>query len=137
MYFNKPILVADDNKDIRELVVFLLKGEGYKVDAVDNLEAAFRKWNEGNYGLLLLDNNYEGVHANGNSQLATGADLVDMIRQSDGTPIIMMSAYTAPIRHYGQKHTDVMVIAKPFDIDVILDAVKGYIGNGISHERAA
>lgn len=55
MNTNKRILIADDDDQIRELLVFDIQSSGYTVDSADNGEAALKKALENNYDLILLD----------------------------------------------------------------------------------
>jgi CheY-like chemotaxis protein len=51
------ILVAEDDHDIRELIVLSLQFSGYDVTSVENGAAAVKaaKDNEGNFDLILMD----------------------------------------------------------------------------------
>ena len=65
----KRILVADDNDNIREALVFLLEGEGYKLSIAKDGAEAFEAVKEVRPDLLLLDimmpkmNGYDVCHA--------------------------------------------------------------------------
>ncbi|HCW54798.1 MAG TPA: DNA-binding response regulator [Clostridium sp.] len=49
------ILVADDDKEIRELVEIYLKAEGFTIDTVSNGEEALEAIKEKQYDLVILD----------------------------------------------------------------------------------
>lgn len=51
----KRILVADDEKEIRDLVEIYLEAEGFNVDTVSNGEEAVKVVNEKEYDLVILD----------------------------------------------------------------------------------
>lgn len=55
MNTNKRILIADDDEQIRELLVFDVQSSGYIVDEAENGEIALKKALENNYDLILLD----------------------------------------------------------------------------------
>lgn len=55
MNANKRILIADDDDQIRELLVFDIQSSGYITDSADNGEIALKKALENNYDLILLD----------------------------------------------------------------------------------
>ncbi len=55
MNTNKRILIADDDEQIRELLVFDIQSSGYIVDEAENGEIALKKALENNYDLILLD----------------------------------------------------------------------------------
>ena len=52
---NKRLLIADDDDQIRELLVFDIQSSGYLTDSADNGEAALKKALENNYDLIILD----------------------------------------------------------------------------------
>lgn len=52
---NQRILVADDEKEIRELVEIYLKSEGFQIDTVSNGEEAVKAVKEKDYDLVILD----------------------------------------------------------------------------------
>ncbi len=52
---NRRILVADDDKEIRDLVEIYLKSEGFQIDTVSNGEEAMKAVNEKDYDLVILD----------------------------------------------------------------------------------
>lgn len=55
MNSNKRILIADDDDQIRDLLVFDIQSSGYLVDSAVNGEVALKKALENNYDLILLD----------------------------------------------------------------------------------
>ena len=52
---NQRILVADDEKEIRDLVEIYLKSEGFQIDTVSNGEEAVKAVNEKDYNIVILD----------------------------------------------------------------------------------
>ena len=55
MNTNKRILIADDDDQIRDLLVFDIQSSGYTVDSADNGEIALKKALNNNYDLIILD----------------------------------------------------------------------------------
>ncbi len=55
MNTNKRILIADDDDQIRELLVFDIQSSGYIVDFAENGEIALKKALENSYDLIMLD----------------------------------------------------------------------------------
>lgn len=55
MNTNKRILVADDDDQIRDLLIFDIEASGYIVDSANNGEMALKMALENNYDLVLLD----------------------------------------------------------------------------------
>lgn len=79
----QPILIADDNKDIREVLATYVAGEGYEpVVAEDGIEAyeAFRK---NNPVCVLLDIMMPGMD---------GYKVCEKIRETSDVPIILITA---------------------------------------------
>jgi two-component system response regulator PilR (NtrC family) len=52
---NERILVADDERELRDMLVSFLRGEGYEVDGVEDGEAALQALRGTAYDLLLTD----------------------------------------------------------------------------------
>ena len=52
---NKKILILDDDEDILDIVSFLLRENGYKVQTLSNGETVFEAIKEFNPELLLMD----------------------------------------------------------------------------------
>jgi two-component system, OmpR family, response regulator VanR len=52
---SQKILVADDEKEIRDLVEIYLQSEGFYIDKVSNGEEALQAINEKDYDLVILD----------------------------------------------------------------------------------
>ncbi len=55
MNTDKRILVADDDDQIRDLLVFDIQSSGYMVESADNGETALKMALDNNYDLILLD----------------------------------------------------------------------------------
>ncbi len=55
METDKRILIADDDDEIRELLVFDIQSSGYVTDSASNGEIALKKALENNYDLIMLD----------------------------------------------------------------------------------
>jgi len=55
MNTNKRLLIADDDDQIRELLVFDIQSSGYVVDSAQDGEIALKKALENNYDLIMLD----------------------------------------------------------------------------------
>ena len=80
----KCILVADDEREIREILYLLLSGEGYHVLCAEDGEMAIRMAND-EIDLYILDVNMPRL-----SGFMAGAE----IRQRAETPIIFLTAYS-------------------------------------------
>ena len=81
----KYILVADDDREIREIVSLLLSSEGYTVlTAEDGIQAA--QLASGEIDLYLLDVNMPGQ---------SGILAASQIRKQFETPIVFLTAYSS------------------------------------------
>lgn len=78
------ILIADDEKEIREILELLLTGEGYKVVSVCNGEEVLEAASE-DTDLFILDVNMPGI-----SGFAAAAEL----RKKYDAPVIFLTAYS-------------------------------------------
>lgn len=80
----KHILIVDDEEDLREILSFNLKGEGYKVTAVANANEALEQ-DLSSFSLMLLDVMMPGIN---------GFKLAEIIRteRQIKTPIIFLTA---------------------------------------------
>ena len=80
------ILIVEDEQDIRDLLIFNLQKEGFKVDSVDNGDSALSLIRKSNFDLVLLDLMLPGIG---------GFDLVRILKNDKETlktPILILSA---------------------------------------------
>lgn len=124
----KYILIADDEKDIREVLGILMRGEGYQVAlAKDGGEALALSSPE--VDLYILDINMPGM---------TGINLASELRKSFDTPIIFLTAYsgeTDKVMGFSVGADDYIV--KPFSNLELLMRVKAILrrAGGISCKK--
>lgn len=78
------ILIADDEKEIRDILSLLLKGEGYKVIAAQNGEEAVLLADH-SVSMYILDINMPGM---------SGYEAAAKIRENFYAPIIFLTAYS-------------------------------------------
>jgi len=84
------VLVADDQRDVREALRLLLKGEGYSTESVDNPEALVEAVRGQDFDLLLMDLNYARDTTSGREGLA----LLERLAEVDETlPVVVMTAW--------------------------------------------
>jgi len=77
------ILVVDDEKDIREVITTYLQNEGYITIEAENGVEAVMKYHDEKPDLIILDLNLPDI---------SGEKVCETIRQSNDTPIIMLTA---------------------------------------------
>ncbi|MCY1004155.1 response regulator [Nannocystis pusilla] len=118
-----PILLVEDDDDIRDAVAELLRDEGYDVHGVDNGEKALAYLHQAAREpcLILLDLMMP---------VLDGWQVIDRLRGQDrllALPVVVMSAAspkTAP--------PDVAAfVRKPIDLDLLLGLVKRYCGRPV------
>jgi CheY-like chemotaxis protein len=115
------ILVADDDAEIREVLVMLLGDEGYTtveaVDGIEALDAAFRE----PLDLILIDVTMPRLD---------GPGFCEAYRAAGGTvPVVMLTAarpsdLDAMVEAYGAAP----YVAKPFDVSHLLATIVRCLG---------
>ena len=82
----KPrLLVADDEKNLRELYKTELEDEGYDVDTASNAADVLQQLEKGEYDIIILDIKMPGM---------SGIDLLQKIMARDKRqPVILNTAY--------------------------------------------
>ena len=122
----KYILVADDEKEIRDVLTLLLSGEGYIVTCVEDGQAAIEAANA-DIDLYVLDVNMPRL-----SGFMAGAE----IRKQFDTPIIFLTAYSGEsdkVMGFSVGADDYIV--KPFSNVELLMRVKAILRRGIIAQR--
>lgn len=79
----KSLLIADDNKEIRELLSNYARKEGYKVDLAKDGEEALKLFKSKSYDLLILDIMMPYID---------GLTLCKKIREESTVPILLLTA---------------------------------------------
>ena len=102
------ILVVDDEKSMRDLLVIVLKKDGHQVATARNGEVAVKMLEASNYDVVLTDINMPR---------SNGIDVLDAVnRIHSGTPVIMMTAFaSAETAVETMKKGAYDYIAKPFN----------------------
>ena len=114
------LLVVEDDPAMRDLMVELLTDAGYDVMAAPGGSRAvwelFRSPGLNGYDLVVTDLRMEGMD---------GMELLRLIRDLEGPPVLMVSAFATPeIRDEAFEAGVVEVLSKPFDSDCLLSAVR-------------
>jgi DNA-binding response OmpR family regulator len=114
------ILVAEDQTDIRDLLVLNLRGAGYQVDAVGDGVAALASQNERASDLLILDLMMPGLD---------GLEVCKALRaRGRGTPILMLTAKSTELdRVLGLELGADDYLTKPFSLAELLARVKALL----------
>ena len=115
----KKIMVADDNPGILDAIGIILEFEGYEVSCLENGDTLLTMENEFP-DLLLLDIWMSGVD---------GRDICKHLKQKPSTskiPIVLVSA-SRDIEQSALEAGADDFLAKPFEMDDLLEKVKKYV----------
>jgi len=110
-------LIVDDEPAILRLVSVVLQDMGCETLSAPNAEAAMELLQTAHPDVIITDVRLPGID---------GIELTRKIRSDEtlsATPVLLMSAYGEPRGHEGDDF-----LAKPFDIDGLIDFVSRYIG---------
>ena len=119
MYKQKHILVIDDDKKLGSLLKSFLTEKGYLVDFVENTLIAKEKLFNIIFDLLILDVMLPKE---------SGLSFASKFRASNDTPILMLSAMSAPRdRIKGLKTGVDEYLAKPFEPEELLLRIENVI----------
>jgi len=123
----KKILIVDDEKDMLEMLGYILKDQGYEVIRTANGKDAIELAKTKNPNLILLDINMPGID---------GAQVGEALRDDPATRNIPVIYQTALVKKeevsdgyvQGSKVGNMQFIGKPYDRDELLRIVKRTIG---------
>ena len=120
MNTNKRLLIADDDDQIRELLVFDIQSSGYIADSASDGEIALKKALENNYDLILLDVMMPKIN---------GYDVCKNIRMvKPKVPILMLTAKGSiqdKTEGFDCGADDYLV--KPFEIQEVLIRIRALL----------
>ena len=114
----RRILAVDDDKDILEVLQFILEDSGYEVDTLTDGNFLMDKIRERNPNLILLDIMLGNMD---------GRELCKNVKRLEATnkiPIILISASHNISNTLYQEGAPNDFIAKPFDINNLLNTIK-------------
>ena len=113
------VLVVEDEPPARDLLVAILKGDGYTVRAVEDGASALDAAESFRPDLALLDGGLPGI---------SGADLASRLRKASDLPIIFVTgADSADAVHRGFRVGADDYITKPFDAEELSWRVKAVL----------
>ncbi len=114
MDLSKPhILIADDQRDVREALRLLLKSEGWNCTAVEGPAEAIEAAQKKRFDLALIDLNYTRDTTSG----AEGLELLrDLKKGDEELPVVVMTAWgTIHVAVEAMRHGAGDFIEKPWD----------------------
>jgi DNA-binding NtrC family response regulator len=114
---SEPILIVEDDYGVRSTIVNFLEMEGYAVDAVSNTRDAMERLATKAYPLVISD-----IYVDDR----TGLDVLMKAKEHDANcPVILMTARgTMETVMTATRNGAFDYLAKPFDLDTLLDSVK-------------
>lgn len=127
----KKILVVEDQKDIREVIVAQLKLIGAEIDSADSAENAKLKLEKNDYQVLVLDWMLPGI---------SGVELCKELRLQKkyfDLPIIMLTALTQPediIKGLDAGADD--YVTKPFEMEILQARVRAQLRRTIKNQHS-
>ncbi|HVW98592.1 MAG TPA: response regulator [Mucilaginibacter sp.] len=116
----RRILAVDDDKDILDILQYILEDSGYEVETLSDGHYLFEKINAHTPDLILLDIMLGNLD---------GRDLCREVKTAAKThdiPVVLISA-SHVAGSPGQSGAPDAFIAKPFDIDDLLNVIKGQL----------
>jgi DNA-binding NtrC family response regulator len=115
--FTEPILVVEDDAGVRATIVMFLEMEGFKVEAVTNTKDALQRISERSWPIVISDIYIDD---------RTGLDV--LVAAKDRNPsccvILMTARGTVETVMTATRHGAFDYLAKPFELDTLLEAVK-------------
>jgi DNA-binding NtrC family response regulator len=111
------LLVVEDDAGVRTTIVTFLEMEGYNVEAVASTDEALDRLNQGAYPIVISDIYIDS---------RTGLDVLDAAKRKDpACAVILMTARgTVETVMAATRGGAFDYIAKPFELDTLLDTVK-------------
>jgi two-component system alkaline phosphatase synthesis response regulator PhoP len=113
------VLIIEDEIELANVLKAYLERAGYEVSMADRGDEGLKLWEEGRPDMVLLDLNLPGMD---------GIDIARKIRQSDDTPIIMVTARVEEVdRLLGLELGADDYITKPFSPREVVARVKAVL----------
>ncbi len=120
---SKKILVIEDDKDIRDTIVYVLEEEGYEVIASEDAKI-LKKLNVLSPDLILLDNWLTDWKSDANGQ-----QLSKGLKDDPATnhiPVVIISA-VSNLKEIAEAGLANGYLKKPFDLTELIDIAKHHI----------
>src|SRR3989440_12951110 len=111
-----PLLVVDDEKNMRLSLEAVMADEGYEVRAVDSAEQALRLFEQEDFFMIITDARLNGM---------SGYEFLGLLKQKWPTlPVLMITAFATPkLAVEAIKSGAIDYLAKPFAPEELLHAV--------------
>jgi two-component system phosphate regulon response regulator PhoB len=119
----KKILVIDDDKDVRDTIVYVLENEGYEAIASEDAEI-LKTINTVDPGLVIMDNYLTEWKSDANGQQLTKN--LKLNRATKHIPVVLISA-ASNIDEIAKTGLADAFLKKPFDADSLVKIVMQFI----------
>jgi DNA-binding NtrC family response regulator len=122
------VLIADDHDDVLTALRLLLKGEGYRIAAVQSPAAALQAAEQDSFDAALIDLNYTRDTTSG----AEGLDLLGRLQALDATlPVVVMTAWAnVELAVDAMRRGARDFVQKPWDNERLLTILRNQIDLG-------
>jgi DNA-binding NtrC family response regulator len=117
----KTILVVEDDNDIRDLLVTLLRLAGFDAHPCATAEEALRALRQRPFDLVLTDYALPGHTGGWMLRQASAEGLLG------STPALVVTAHPNP-----EDADDFEIIGKPFDLDDLVECVRRHLGTPVA-----
>lgn len=131
---DKPnILIADDQRDVREALRLLLKSEGWDGVPVDGPTQAIEAMRRQRFDVALVDLNYTRDTTSG----AEGLELLRELKKIDeSVPVVVMTAWgTINLAVEAMRHGAGDFIEKPWDNQRLMSVLGNQLALARAHRR--
>ena len=119
----KKVLVLDNDEGVLDVMQEMLNYEGFQVKIIEETDNIFSVIDGFSPNLIILDYILSGIN---------GGEICHQIKANPKTtdvPVIIMSAYPKVLKSLGYYGCDDF-IAKPFDLEDIVERIKNLIDKG-------
>src|SRR6059058_6253208 len=115
-----PLLVVDDEKNMRLSLEAVMANEGYEVRAVDSAEQALRLLEQEDFFMIITDARLNGM---------SGYEFLGQLKYKwSNLPVLMITAFATPkLAVEAIKSGAIDYLAKPFAPEELLHAVGGCV----------
>jgi CheY-like chemotaxis protein len=130
-FVNKTILVVEDSDDSREMLVELLKYEGFDVLTAEDGQIGLSRALTDHPDLVVTDLSMPKLD---------GIELINRIRAEAGcdpVPIVAMSAYGDVMLRWALRAGATCAIAKPLDFEPFIETIRILLGDAPGRLRSA
>ena len=109
------ILLVDDNTVVRDMLVDLVASLGYQADAAASGEEALRRFDRGQYSMVLTDLLMPGM---------SGWDVLEAVRQRDAHMPVVIITGSPVVGDPRALQPGVAVLKKPVDVTALDATIK-------------